>query len=244
MAKCPLCAAEVPDDFGLIECAKCSAQLIVHMDGRVEYSGAKEVVEDEIPEITQSIPQKKISELTQFEFGEIPGDIEFPEAGAQEEGEAPLEDGEDTQVQGGHDLGSGEGTQSAPPPLPPEEPSGEFQELPEEPPAEVYKPPAANSPDLSDIANFGNSDSSNSRDGSLRYNLLITGIDTADVREAFREAITDRKLVWDIDQILRSLKNGEVRIQNVTPPKAHILISRLRNLPLHVTWEQYAVSQS
>jgi hypothetical protein len=111
---------------------------------------------------------------------------------------------------------------------------------------EEFRPPGAtpDSPDLSDIARFGNSENARTADGSLRYTVFVTGIDTADVREAFREAITDRKLVWDIDQILRSLKNGEVAIENVTPPKAYILITRLRNLPVNVRWEQYAISQT
>lgn len=108
----------------------------------------------------------------------------------------------------------------------------------------VYSPPStSDSPDLSDIAQFGNSDHL-SRDGSLRYNLLVTGIDTADVREAFREALIDRKFVWDTDEILRSIHHGEVKIANVTAVKASVLISRLRHLPLKIKWEQYAVHQA
>ncbi|NJL25828.1 MAG: hypothetical protein HC902_12070 [Calothrix sp. SM1_5_4] len=63
------------------------------------------------------------------------------------------------------------------------------------------------------------------------------------MREAFREAITDRKFLWDIDQILRSIRNGEVVIANVTAPKAYILVTRLRPLPLEVKWEQYGIAQ-
>lgn len=105
-------------------------------------------------------------------------------------------------------------------------------------------PKSNDSSDLSDIAQFGNSESSGGRDGTLRYNLFISGIDTSDVRLAFREALTDRKFLWDTDQILRSLKNGQVRIENVSATKAHVLISRLRNMPVKVRWEQYAVHQT
>ncbi|HMN69341.1 MAG TPA: hypothetical protein PKC28_12440, partial [Bdellovibrionales bacterium] len=100
------------------------------------------------------------------------------------------------------------------------------------------------SPDLSDVARFGNSDISGGRDGTLRYKVTVEGVDTSDVRMAFREALTDRKFVWDIDQILRSMRHGQVTIDNVTPSKAFMLISRLRNLPVRVTWEQYAVHQT
>jgi hypothetical protein len=212
MASCPVCNSDIPDDFGLIECPSCSAQLLVHMDGRVEYSDGSDA-------------PAPLSEVT-----ENPGIVEMPPA--EESG-------------GGFEFGGSDVEL-------PSEPASEepFESSPvdhEEPEAEIYRPPVTastnDSPDLSDVADFGNSDASG-RDGSLRYDLIITGIDTADVREAFREAITDRKLVWDIDQILRSLKNGEVKIENVTPPKAYIVISRLRSLPVQVRWEQYAVSQT
>lgn len=109
----------------------------------------------------------------------------------------------------------------------------------------VYKAPGAvsDSPDLSDIAKFGNSDASGTRDGNLRYDVMISGIDTADVRLALREALTDRKFLWDVDQILRGLRSGSVRIPNVSPAKAHILVARLRSLPVKVRWEQYAIQQ-
>ena len=98
--------------------------------------------------------------------------------------------------------------------------------------------------DLTDIAEFGNSEVSSSRDGTLRYDIVVTGIDTSDVRESFRQAITDAKLVWDTANILRTLKDGEVKMINVSPAKAFMVISRLRNLPVKVRWEQHAISQS
>jgi hypothetical protein len=183
------------------------------MDGRVEYSGAKEVEDPEIP----PPPDEPLHEAgTETKMRDI-----FSE---------PAADDDATQVLGsasppaGQDMG--------------------FLDTMEPTVIATLAPTAADSPDLSDIARFGNSDVSSARDGSLRYNLWVTGIDTSDVREAFREAITDRRLVWDIDQILRSVKNGEVRIANVSPAKAFIVVTRLRQLPVHVRWEQYAISQS
>lgn len=143
------------------------------------------------------------------------------------------------------DFSTPEEAPAAEPEAPPAEYNFDDQGGGGEPAPPVYQSAAApNSPDLSDVARFGNSDLSGGRDGALRYTLFIEGIDTADVRAAFREAITDRKFVWDIDTILRSVRNGEVKIQNVAPSKAYILISRLRSLPVKVRWEQYALSQT
>lgn len=194
----------VPDDFGLTECGNCAAPLIVHMDGRVEFSGAQES------------PGELLSQRLQQEVQD--GGVIAEQSVAEEtHQEQPLE--QQNEYQATH----------APVATLVE------QQVPAEPGA---------SPDLSDIARFGNSDASSGREGSLRYTLYIAGIDTVDVRESFREAITDRKLVWDTDQILRSVKNGEVTIQNVSPAKAYMVVSRLRNLPVQLRWEQYAISQT
>ena len=229
MGACPVCNHPVPDDFGLISCESCGAQLIVHVDGRVEHSTGE-------PEPEPLEPGEQPSDFApQAVFP--PQEMEF-----SSENEEPVSDFA-PEEQGEEEL------------LPPELVA---PELPEEPPqqmfdgsepdmspaAEVYQSgPQANSPDLSDLANFAKSADSGGREGPLRYNLSVTGIDTSDVREAFREAITDRKFMWDTEQILRSIRNGEVRIANVSPVKAFILINRLRNLPVRVEWEQYAITQ-
>lgn len=119
-----------------------------------------------------------------------------------------------------------------------------FTDEVKEPTVEYSQNENAASSDLKDIAQFGNSHLSSTREGSLRYTILVAGIDTSDVREMFREALTDRKLVWDTDEILRSIKNGEVKLANISPAKAFIIVSRLKNLPVQVHWEQYAISQT
>jgi hypothetical protein len=235
MAQCPVCHAQIADDFGLTECENCAAQLIVHMDGRVEHSGAQ--VPQEAPAAESEAPADDPADA---DFLPEPQPEPMFEAEAEAEAEAdfaeePIADEEST--------GDGESLVNEPAVG---EPSSEepFAEEPftEEP--QVYRPPvAADSPDLSDIADFGNSEATVSREGGLRYDLIITGIDTADVREAFREALTDRKFLWDTDAILRSIRHGEVRITNVSASKAHTLISRLRALPVKISWEQYAIHQ-
>lgn len=228
MGTCPVCNHQVPDDFGLISCDGCGAQLLVHVDGRVEHTSNQE----DTPSLEASEPPSDFEPQAVFPPAQ---DMEFAT-----EAEEPVPD-----------IGAPEPEEHLPAEL--VEP-----EVLEEPPqqmfdgsepeqsgaAEVYKPVnPPNSPDLSDLAGFANSQESGGREGPLRYNLSIAGIDTSDIREAFREAITDRKFMWDTEQIVRSIRNGEVRIANVSPVKAFILINRLRNLPLQVEWEQHAITQ-
>lgn len=238
MGTCPSCNARVTEDFGLVECAKCGAQLIVGMDGSVQVAG-----EEASPSADESAQP-----ADNDAYNEIPEERSFV---AEVEAEATQQ----SQAEG-FDLGPGADA-DLPPPIEdapaastsaadaanPEPNFDDNQQLDEAP--QVYKSPgaAADSPNLSDIAAFANSEDSGGREGPLRYTLMITGIDTADVRDAFREALTDRKFMWDIEQILRNIRQGNVTIENVPPGKAYILVNRLRNLPLEITWEQYAVTQ-
>jgi hypothetical protein len=215
MAQCPVCAAEVLEDFGSTECASCGAQLLIHVDGTIETMDRNE--EPSAPEFREPEP------VFEDEPGQDnPGYVD--EIATEDEPNAPAEF---TQPHG---------------PKPDIFADEEEAQVPNE---TVYRIPSApaDSPDLSDIARFGNSEASSGRDGALRYNLRIHGIDTVDVREALREALTDRKFLWDTDQILRSIRNGEVQIANVAASKAYMLITRLRSLPVKVKWEQYAVHQ-
>lgn len=223
MSNCPLCGTAVFGDFGLIECGGCGAQLLVQVDGSLVHQGSEPAEAPTVMRTSEPEPEFTYneSEPPPVQEEEIPID---PEPEPEPEIAAVAEE----------------------PPPPPALATGEEYSFDEpEAPAPTSEAAAVSaSPDLSDVAGFGNSSVSGGRDGSLRYNLIIDGIDTADVREAFREAITDRKLMWDIDTIIRNVHNGEVTIHNVSASKAYIVISRLRSLPVRIHWEQYAVHQT
>jgi hypothetical protein len=98
-------------------------------------------------------------------------------------------------------------------------------------------------PDMSDIAEFGNSTVSQGREGILRFNLYITGIDTADLRNEIRDALRDDRFLWDTENIISKIKNGELVLNEITPVKSAILLQRLRSISVDIRWEQYAVHQ-
>lgn len=245
MVQCPICGAEITEDFGIVECHSCQAQLVIHIDGRVEHAGAVDSTTDEkvmVEDEDSSSPEEAPA------FFDAPQEFDpEPDAEVSKVMTAPV---------------------AAPPPLPeptqytpsPSAPPDlatkgrdplailEDYEEEEEEESEEYvssAPPIhpIDSADLADLARFANSAESGGRDGSLRYTLYIEGIDTADVREAFKEAITDKKLLWDTEGILRSIRRGEVKIENVSSAKAHIVVTRLKLLPLTVSWEQHAIHE-
>lgn len=95
---------------------------------------------------------------------------------------------------------------------------------------------------MSDVADFGNSSVSQGREGLLRFNIYIAGIDTSDIRAEVREALDDAKFLWDVDAIIGSVKNGELAIKEITPVKSALLVQKLRTISVEVRWEQYVSS--
>lgn len=231
------------------------------MDGRVEHSGAQ-MRELEPPPVNEEMPapfetlSEEVIPTQRVDLGmlELPtedkiDDVDFqlaapaegpPAEASYDPPEGLLPEDMPTVVGGG-----------ATPPIddPTVVPQAQLLSIDElfaDDPPEAIIPPALDlaSPDLSDIGRFGNSDASAVGEGSLRYNIHVTGIDTADVRSQFREAVTDKKMMWDTEQILRSIKNGEVKLTGMSAVKAYIIVSRLRGLPVEIRWEQYAISQT
>lgn len=231
--------------------------MIVHVDGRVEYQDANVPEPEPEPEAAAEPTQMKEAGAETFHFGS--GLREIEDGAVSPAVPIPTFEEEDFADEPSEEMQRDFSPEEEAPPPEPEAPPAEEvslapdvdvfadaeSDIPAEPPSPAYKVAASpDSPDLKDIAGFGNSGLAGARDGALRYTVFVEGIDTADVRNAFREAITDRKFMWDTDQILRSLRHGEVKITNVSAGKAYILISRLRTLPVKVRWEQYAVHQT
>lgn len=90
---------------------------------------------------------------------------------------------------------------------------------------------------------FANSELSQAKDGPLVFRLFISGIDSKEMRENIREALTDSRFGWDATEILSRSTMGLLSIDGVSPVKAAVLVNRLKRFPLRIRWEQYAVVQ-
>ncbi len=97
---------------------------------------------------------------------------------------------------------------------------------------------------LDELQDFANSPLSQGREGLLRVNLTISGIDTADLRNLVYEALLDKKFLWDADGMIKSVQSGQLFIQDLPSVKAAVLLLRLKNVPVSVSWEQHAIHQA
>ena len=109
---------------------------------------------------------------------------------------------------------------------------------------QIPEGPPSDPSDISDISEFGNSEMSQGKEGSLRFNIFITGIDTADIRESIKEALTDKRFIWDIEAIMKTIDHGQLKIEELSSVKSSIVVQRIKNLPVQIRWEQYAIHQS
>jgi hypothetical protein len=90
---------------------------------------------------------------------------------------------------------------------------------------------------------FANSEISSAKDGPLLFRVLISGIDTREIRESIREVLEDSRFAWDSGGIFSKISKGHLAIDGLSPVKASILITRIKRLPVQIRWEQYAITQ-
>lgn len=91
---------------------------------------------------------------------------------------------------------------------------------------------------------FANSEVSSGRDGPLLYRVLISGIDTKEIRESIREVLNDDRFRLDASTVLGRVSKGDLVIDGLSPVKASIFVNRIKRLPITIRWEQYAITEA
>ncbi|MEZ0392252.1 MAG: hypothetical protein ACAH59_08560 [Pseudobdellovibrionaceae bacterium] len=99
--------------------------------------------------------------------------------------------------------------------------------------------PAKDPNDLSEISDYGNSDQAF---GPLSYSVMIENIDTKEIRQQLLEALNDSKFGWDAKELMKRTKLGKLQLENLNPVKASVLVHRLQDVPVKVSWVQHAFS--
>jgi hypothetical protein len=77
----------------------------------------------------------------------------------------------------------------------------------------------------------------------LVVTVIISGIDTKDLRSEIRQAIQDSRFGWDAGAVMASIKGGTLVLPRISPVKASIVINRIKNLAVQIRWEQNAITE-
>ena len=220
MPTCPKCQADIEQDFGVVTCHQCGEILMVELDGEVRVSSgggepAPVAEMDTVPSNSVEASQGFTDEAQDF--------VEDSSHFADEPQDFTDESEDFNEV--------------------PSNSVEALQDVSEAPPEDLV-PEAAPSPAVSgpfNLTEFANSEDSSAREGFLRVDLTLSGIDTKEIRWALRDAMTDKKFVWNVDDHLANLHSGVMRLENISALKASLLVQRLRFLPIEITWEQHAI---
>lgn len=89
-----------------------------------------------------------------------------------------------------------------------------------------------------DISDYGNTET---QIAHLNYDLRIKGLDTAEMMALLKEAIEDSRFGWDANELMRTIKHGELQFLQLNPVKAYILAKRLQFMDVEKIWKQNAV---
>lgn len=111
-------------------------------------------------------------------------------------------------------------------------PDSSQEQVPEREPTKVI----AVSPDLGEIAEFGNQKLESTGSGGLFYNIEISGIDSPELRQQLELALSDKKLEMQAQALFAKIKNGTLNLVQVHPVKAAVLVSRLKGSALKIKW--------
>ena len=99
------------------------------------------------------------------------------------------------------------------------------------------------SEDLSDIADYGNSELSMAKDGKFLYDIVISGIDSVELRDLVEENLTDQRLGVNVRGLMKMIEKGSLEIKRLNAIKASIIINRLKSLALSIEWRQNAITE-
>ncbi len=85
-----------------------------------------------------------------------------------------------------------------------------------------------------EISDFGNAIDAK----ALSYDIVIEGIETAELLEELKDCLRDPRFGWDLPTVLSEIKEGRLELRGLNGPKAIVLYNRVKFLNLETTVRQ------
>jgi hypothetical protein len=95
-----------------------------------------------------------------------------------------------------------------------------------------------------DIQRFDESTASQMDDGEYLYEVIITGIDSADLKKEIIMALSEKRFSLLISELQKEIQKGELIVRNLNPVRAMLIVLRLQSLDVIVEWRQKHFTQS
>jgi hypothetical protein len=227
--QCPQCGQAISEDFGVIACPHCQALLFVDLNGDVQLSDSSTLEQAAEQEEAVFVDPQADQETV---FGTL--------ARFQPSAEPSLPSTESVVESENNNFLLHETAEEFPLP---QEPAESFEPSIEEE-KEIPSPDPLESTDsaeelfLEDAPLQEDFVDQEVSTGPLTYTVTIERIDTKTLRAQLREAFDDPKFQWSSGDLMRRIHQGRLTLKNLSPVKASVLVARLRELPLKISWTQ------
>ncbi len=240
-SKCPMCQTPLKDDYGMATCPGCGSIVFVDMDGLAQVSL------DEPRDVTPApvaFEPEDVAAIERSGLKAIP--LDNPMSGPMSaDSFPPIE----PMPMPSPEAMTPEAVAPGPDPVVPDSSEVDMNAFlgyaPENSPGGAM-PVTSSQNDPKDplgLSAYANSEMSAAKNGPLVVTLIISGIDAKDLRGEIRQALQDSRFGWDTAALMSSIKGGILRIEQVSPVKATIIINRIKNLSVRIRWEQSAINE-
>lgn len=232
MAQCPNCSktiAVTEDHFGtLYRCEHCNTEFFIGFDGAPENSKAP---------LASDLPTEESNEPVVQPMSPMAIDIDQAQGPAISLSDMLGSTQEEPSEQSASDLFNIQ--------TPPYEHANESYEQPQaqEPIVEIpQQQPTTNAFKnfAEDVQNFGNDVSES---GILTFDIEISGIDLGETKRDLLEALDDKRFGWNLEEITENIKDGKLKLSNVSAPKIIVLVKRIIPIGLVLNWRHHVSTQ-
>ncbi len=77
-------------------------------------------------------------------------------------------------------------------------------------------------------------------EGEISYTLEIENIDTKEIRAQLQEIFSEPRFQWSSQDLIKRIQKGHLRLENISSAKASVLVQKISDLPVKVSWKQNA----
>jgi hypothetical protein len=88
------------------------------------------------------------------------------------------------------------------------------------------------------IQRFDESAASQLGEGEYLYDVIITGIDSADLKKDVLFALSEKRFALSISAAQKEIQAGELTVRDLNPVRAMLIVLRLQALDVTVEWRQ------
>ncbi|MBY0383800.1 zinc ribbon domain-containing protein [bacterium] len=88
------------------------------------------------------------------------------------------------------------------------------------------------------VQSFEDSGGANLADGEYLYDIILTHVDSADLKREVMMALSDKRFALEAEDLQKQMREGGLTIQNLNPVKAMLIVLRLQQIDVVVEWRQ------